>query len=69
MNAKCLINIINTTMKRIKKNLISKKKVKVTNNFFISKETLNAQIFKKSEDNTQSILYRSVINEFFENNY
>ena len=28
MNAKCSINVINTTMKRIKKNLISKKKRK-----------------------------------------
>ena len=39
------------------------------NNFFINKKTLNAQIFKKNENNTQSTLYRSVINEFFENNH
>ena len=30
---------------------------------------LNAQIFKKGENNTQSILHRNVINKFFENNY
>ena len=39
------------------------------NDSFINKETLNAQRFKKGEDNTQLILHRSVMNEFFKNNY
>ena len=30
---------------------------------------MNAQTFKKDENNTQSILHRSVMNEFFENNH
>ena len=30
---------------------------------------MNAKTFKKSENNVQSILYRRVMNEFFENNY
>ena len=48
MNTKRSINVIDTTMKRIKRNLMSKKKkVKITNNFFINKKTLNAQTLKK----------------------
>ena len=70
MNAKYLINVIDTTMKRIKKNLmLKKKKIKIINDFFTDKKTLNAQIFKKDENNTQSILHRSVMNEFFKNNH
>ena len=30
---------------------------------------MNAKTFEKDEDNVQSILYRRVVNEFFENNY
>ena len=42
MNARRLINVINTTIKRIKRNLMSKKKkIKVTNDLFINKKTLN----------------------------
>ena len=44
-------------------------KVKVINDFIASKETKNAKIFKKNEDNVQSILYRRVMNKLFENNY
>ena len=51
MNVKRSINVINTTIKRIKKNLMSKKKIKITNDFFINKKTLNAQIFKKNKNN------------------
>ena len=45
------------------------KKIKIKNDFFINKETLNAQIFKKDENNTQSTLYCNVINKFFKNNH
>ena len=70
MNARRLINVIDTTMKHIKRNLMSKKKkIKITNDFFIDKKTLNAQMFKKDENNTQLTLYRNVINEFFENDH
>ena len=70
MNVRCLINVVNTTIKRIKRNLMSKKKkVKVMNDFFINKKTLNAQTFKKDKNNTLSILHRNVMNEFFKNNY
>ena len=69
MNARCLINVINTMMKRIKRNLMSKKKIKITNDFFTDKKMLNAQMFKKGKNNTQSILHRNVINEFFKNNH
>ena len=69
MNARRSINVIDTTTKRIKKNLMSKKKVKIINDFFISKETLNAQTFKENKNNTQSILHRSVMNEFFKDNH
>ena len=44
-------------------------KVKVTNDFIASKKTINAKTFKKSENNVQSILYRRVVNKFFENNH
>ena len=44
-------------------------KIKVTNNFTVSKETLNAKTFEKNEDNVQLILYRYIMNEFFKNNY
>ena len=30
---------------------------------------LNAQMFKKGESNTQLILHRNVMNEFFKNDY
>ena len=30
---------------------------------------MNAKTFKKDENNIQSILYRRVVNKFFENNY
>ena len=57
-------------MKRIKKDLMSKRKRKsVTNDFFINKKTLNAQMFKENENNMQSFLHRSVMNELSENNY
>ena len=70
MNVKCSINAIETTMQRIKKNLMLKKtKVKVTNDFIINKETLNAKALKKDENNVQSMLYCRVMNEFFKNNY
>ena len=46
-----------------------KAKVKVTNDFIANKETMNAKTFKENENNVQSILYRRVMNEFFENNY
>ena len=39
------------------------------NDFFINKEILNAQMFKKDGNNMQLTLHRNVINEFFENNY
>ena len=43
MNIKYLINIIDTTMKQIKRNLmLKKKKIKITNDIFINKKTLNA---------------------------
>ena len=53
MNAKRLINAIETAMQRIQRNLMSKKKmkVKVTNDFIASKETMNAKTFKKDENN------------------
>ena len=44
-------------------------KIKVMNDFIASKETMNAKTFKKNENNVQSILYRRVVNELFENNY
>ena len=70
MNVRRSINVIDITMKHIKRNLISKKKkIKITNDFFISKEMLNAQTFEKNENNTQSILYYIVMNEFFENDH
>ena len=43
-------------------------KIKVTNDFIISKKTMNAKTFKENENNVQSILYYRVMNEFFENN-
>ena len=30
---------------------------------------MNAKTFKRNEDNVQSILYRRVVNEFFENDH
>ena len=70
MNVRRSINVINTTMKRIRKNLmLKKKKVKIMNDFFINKEALNAQTFKKDENDTKSILYRNVMNESFENDH
>ena len=39
------------------------------NDFIASKKTMNAKTFKKDENNVQSILYRRVVNEFFENNH
>ena len=44
-------------------------KVKVTNNFIASKETMNVKTFEKNENNVQSILYRCALNEFFENDH
>ena len=44
-------------------------KVKITNNLIANKETMNAKTFEKNEDSVQSILYRRVVNEFFENNH
>ena len=44
-------------------------KIKITNDFIASKETMNTKTFKKDENNTQSILYRHVVNEFFKNDY
>ena len=46
-----------------------KKKVKVTNDFFTDKETLNAQTLERDKDDTKLILHRSVMSEFFENNH
>ena len=70
MNARRSINVINTTIKRIKRNLMSKKKeIKITNNFFINKEALNAQTLKKNENDIKLILHCNVINESFENNH
>ena len=44
INARRSINVINTTIKRIEKkfNVKEKKKIKVTNDFFINKKALNA---------------------------
>ena len=57
-------------MQRIKRNMILKKiKVKILKKFIINKKTLNAKTFEKNENNVQSILYRRVMNKFFENNY
>ena len=39
------------------------------NDFIASKKMMNAKAFEKNEDNVQSILYRRVVNEFFENNH
>ena len=70
MNAKRLINVIKTTMQRIKKDLILKKaKVKIINNFIASKKTLNAKASEKDEDYAQLILHRCIMNEFFKNDY
>ena len=71
INIKRSINVIDTTIKYIKKDLMLKKKrkSKLQMIFFINKETLNTQMFKKDENNTQLTLHRNVINEFFENNY
>ena len=44
-------------------------KIKIMNDFIASKKTMNAKTFKKDENNVQSILYRRVVNEFFENNH
>ena len=43
-------------------------KIKIINDFIASKETMNTKTFKENENNVQSILYRRVVNEFFENN-
>ena len=50
-------------------NVEKKIKVKITNDFIVSKETMNAKAFEKNEDNVQSILYCRVVNELFKNNY
>ena len=51
MNAKRSINAIKTMMQQIKKNLMSKKKIKIkiTNDFITDEKTLNAKIFKKTK--------------------
>ena len=41
-------------------------KVKIINDFTISKETINAKAFEKNENNVQLILHRCIINKFFE---
>ena len=71
MNAKRLINAIKTTMQRIRRNLMSKKKVKikVMNDFIINKKTMNAKTSEENKNNIQLILHRRVVNKFFENNH
>ena len=57
-------------MQRIRNNLILKKaKVKITNDFIASKETLNAKTFKNYENNAQLNLHNRIMNELFKNNY
>ena len=53
MNAKRLINAIETTMQYIKKNLMLKKKakIKIINDFIASKKTMNAKTFEKNKNN------------------
>ena len=70
-DVKHLINAIETAMQRIRKNLMSKKesKIKIMNDFTVSKETLKTKAFKRNKDNVQSILHRSVVNELFKNDY
>ena len=46
-----------------------KTKIKITNDFIISKETMNAKAFKKDENNVQLILYRRVVSKLFKNNH
>ena len=51
INVKYSINVMKTTMQRIRKNLIFKKiKIKITNNFIANKKTLNAKAFKENEN-------------------
>ena len=44
-------------------------KIKVTNDFIVNKQTMNAKAFQKKENNIQLILYCRVVGEFIENNY
>ena len=39
------------------------------NDFIISKKTMNVKAFEKDKNSAQLILYRRVMNEFFENNH
>ena len=65
-----MINAIETTIKRIQKDLMfKKKKIKITHNFIINKKMLNAQIIKKNERATQLTLHRNFMNEFIKSNH
>ena len=44
-------------------------KIKITNDFIASKETINAKTFKKNKNNIQLILHRCAVNKFFKNNH
>ena len=52
INAKRLINAVKTTMQRIKKILMLKKtKVKIINDFIVSKKIMNTKTLKKDKIN------------------
>ena len=71
MNIKWLINVVNTTIKRIQKksDVKKKKKIKITHDFVTDEKMINAIIIKKSENNAQSILHCSITNELIENDH
>ena len=49
--------------------MLKKIKVKIVNDFILSKKTLNAKAFEKDENYVQLILHRRIMKEFFKNNY
>ena len=60
MNVRRSINAIETMIKHIRKDLMSKrKKVKIAHNFITNKKTLNTQTIKRNKRATQSTLHRN----------
>ena len=59
----------NNATNQKKFNIEKKTKIKFTNDFIINEKPLNTKVSEKDKNNVQLILYRRVMNEFFENNY
>ena len=50
-------------------NVKKKKKIKITHDFVANEKTMNATTIKENENNAQSIVHCSIMNEFIKNDY